>query len=646
MEANTVAAGCEPAAVDTNNTDQNQTDRPYVGGTIPAELRAQPRWVVARMPSKVPLCAFDSTRNASSTDPSTWADFDTAAQAVERDPNLQLGFMLGGGFVGIDLDRCRNADTGAVEPWAEAIVARLASYTEISISGTGIHVICRGTLPVKGRRKGRLEMYAAERYFVMTGDGFGVAVAERTPELTAVFTETFDADAPEITAPPASGGQHDGVTNLTDDQLLAKIQASAQGGKFRQLWDGDTKDYPSHSEADEALCGMLAWWTQGDIARIDRLFRLSKLYRDKWDRDGYRERTIRQAIAGAGVGYQPTNSAGAAPPVAKHAKRFTFHTHRELLARPAARFLVKDVIVDGSFIQLVAKPGTYKTFLALDLALSVASGQPSWLGYRINRHGPVVYIGSEGVGRLKYRVQAWMAHHGRSGDIPNFRWLDDAVALLDAGDSYEFVRQVADVQPVLVIFDTLSRTTMAGADENSQKDMSKVVRAIDALRQTTGCTVMVIHHLNAAGTRERGSTVLTGAVDTTFRLDQPTKGYVTMTCRKQKDAAEMPPVALKPRVVTLAERDPDSGEPVESVVLVKADEFEKLKAQRAGDDKIIRMWLAHPEMSRHALARAVGGRRLSVILDAIDRLDREGSIQIDKTKRSGRKRHSDNTTIH
>lgn len=119
--------------------------------------------------TKVPYCAFAPSRRASSTDPATWSDFATARRAIESGSLPFIGFMLGGGFVGVDLDKCRNAETGVIEPWATEIVDLLNSYAEISVSGTGVHIICRGVLPPSGRRKGAVEMYSADRFFVMTG---------------------------------------------------------------------------------------------------------------------------------------------------------------------------------------------------------------------------------------------------------------------------------------------------------------------------------------------------------------------------------------------------------------------------------------------------------------------------------------------
>lgn len=75
------------------------------------------------------------------------------------------------------------------------------------------------------------------------------------------------------------------TADLDDKALIERIIKSTQADKFLRLWNGDTSGYPSHSEADMALCRMLAFWTGGDSARVDSLFRQSGLMRAKWDRD-------------------------------------------------------------------------------------------------------------------------------------------------------------------------------------------------------------------------------------------------------------------------------------------------------------------------------------------------------------------------
>jgi putative DNA primase/helicase len=211
---------------------------------IPAELRHERRWVVAQ--AKVPYRPLDATRRADTTDPATWSDFDTAWHLVESGRFPMLGFVLGNGFVGVDLDKCRNAETGVIESWATDIIELLDSYTETSVSGTGVHVICLGKLPAGRRRKGKVEMYESARYFVVTGQTMVSApIEDRTAELAVLHANTFGR--PEDSDQPATLS---GATDLTDDAVLDRARSASNGGKFQRLWSGDLSGYDSRSEAD------------------------------------------------------------------------------------------------------------------------------------------------------------------------------------------------------------------------------------------------------------------------------------------------------------------------------------------------------------------------------------------------------------
>ena len=140
---------------------------------IPEELRRRPQWVNWRIEirdgeeTKVPVNPHTGGR-ASTTEPSTWGTFD---EAIAKDPE-RLGYVFSEDdpYTGIDLDKCRDPETGEIVDWATKIIEQFNAYTEISPSGTGLHIIVRGKLPGKGNRKGKVEMYDRRRYFTMTGD--------------------------------------------------------------------------------------------------------------------------------------------------------------------------------------------------------------------------------------------------------------------------------------------------------------------------------------------------------------------------------------------------------------------------------------------------------------------------------------------
>ena len=138
---------------------------------IPEELRVRPQWVVWKAvgdkPDKVPYSAR-SGRRASSTDLLTWSTFQEALKAYESGEYAGVGFVFSSAdpYTGIDLDNCVDAD-GEIALWAMEIVRHFDSYTELSATGTGLHVIIRGDVP--NRRKGDVEVYSSKRFFIVTG---------------------------------------------------------------------------------------------------------------------------------------------------------------------------------------------------------------------------------------------------------------------------------------------------------------------------------------------------------------------------------------------------------------------------------------------------------------------------------------------
>ena len=162
-----------------------------------------------------------------------------------------------------------------------AILLQLDSYAETSVSGNGIHIIVKASLNGRRRnRRGPFEVYEAGRYFVVTGDhikGTPATIEERQAELESVLAKFLPP--PARAEPPAPGP----LPDADDHDLLERAFRARNGGGFQALWRGDWTGYPSQSEADLALCSMLAFWTGDDANRMDRLFRQSGLMREKWD---------------------------------------------------------------------------------------------------------------------------------------------------------------------------------------------------------------------------------------------------------------------------------------------------------------------------------------------------------------------------
>jgi putative DNA primase/helicase len=141
--------------------------------SIPEELRVRPQWVVWKAvgdkPDKVPYSARTG-RKASSTDLLSWSTFEEALKAYKGDGYTGAGFVFSSGdpFSGIDLDGCVDPKTGEVAAWAMEIVRYFQSYTELSATGSGLHIIVKG-LQVPNRRKEKVEVYSTKRFFTVTG---------------------------------------------------------------------------------------------------------------------------------------------------------------------------------------------------------------------------------------------------------------------------------------------------------------------------------------------------------------------------------------------------------------------------------------------------------------------------------------------
>jgi putative DNA primase/helicase len=241
-------------------------------------------------------------------------------------------------YAGIDLDKCRNPETGEIDQWARKIVDALDSYTEVSPSGTGLHIFVKATLPGRNNRKGPVEMYESRRYFTLTGkhlNGTPTEIHERHDVLERLYRHVFKD---EKRADQTNGYRpRTASLDVGDEDLLELAMRAKNGDKFSQLWRGDTSDYAGdESRADLALCSLLAFWTDGDTMRMDHLFRQSGLMREKWNRHDYRERTFKRVLEGKTEFYQPgekvsANGNGSQPK--KAAGKPSPPTHDELRDR-------------------------------------------------------------------------------------------------------------------------------------------------------------------------------------------------------------------------------------------------------------------------------------------------------------------------
>ena len=288
---------------------------------VPAELRTEPRWVCWRAQTRdgrtTKLPVNPSTgRMASSTDASTWSDFDTAVAAVGRWHASGVGFVFAPdrAYTGLDLDHVLSG--GVLADAYRWVVSEAHTYCEVSPSGDGLHLIFRGPKPEGATRcrRGCVEMYDHDRFFTVTGNVFeGHDGVGENPRVVERAYRTWIDPSPVTAGRQASmpEAKCTAGTALPDDaELVRRMRASRNGSAIGALLDGDVAAYGGdHSAADLALCSSLAFWCAGDAGRMDRIFRSTGLMRDKWDaRRGattYGAQTIERALEGCTEFYDP-----------------------------------------------------------------------------------------------------------------------------------------------------------------------------------------------------------------------------------------------------------------------------------------------------------------------------------------------------
>lgn len=268
--------------------------------SIPQELKRLKQWV-CWCGDKLPKNPYTGG-NAQSNNKSTWGTFDDAIKAINKYKFDGIGFMFANGYFGIDLDKCLdNSD------FIDEFVETLQSYTEISRSGNGIHIICKGNLPEGARRRGNVEMYCTGRYFIMTGNLYNPnykTIKDCSESIKVLHSKYLYTEVPKLAPKVVT------PVELDDQEIIDKARNCKTGTLFQLLWSGQWEGiYSSQSEADLALCNILAFWTQRDESRIDRLFRASGLYRSKWDTKRgtytYGQNTVGKAVASCREVYEP-----------------------------------------------------------------------------------------------------------------------------------------------------------------------------------------------------------------------------------------------------------------------------------------------------------------------------------------------------
>ena len=295
-----------------------------MSNSIPDKLRSAGRFCLWKREerggrsTKVPYTV--TGMRASVSHPEDFVTYKDARAVLDRRPDKFSGLGVGlfGDLVGIDIDHCIGPD-GQLTPLAAEVIDQIGSYAERSPSNTGVHILCLapgldyGPEYLAKNSTIGLEIYVAgqtSRYLTFTGERLNDL--DLAPDCSAAVLEIAEkymrragkADAPAARVVDFTDYDDPTTAALNDAEVLARARSAKNAEKFDRLFRGEWEgDYGSQSEADQALANILAFYTQGNAAQCERLFRKSGLMRDKFDQpgsyhgaDSYGRGTIAKAI--------------------------------------------------------------------------------------------------------------------------------------------------------------------------------------------------------------------------------------------------------------------------------------------------------------------------------------------------------------
>lgn len=522
---------------------------------FPADLVAENRWIAWRYETrdgkqtKVPISpATGGFVNA--TDPANGLSFAKASDFVASNPGHGLGFILGDGYHGIDLDKCLGQD-GALPPAPSWIINTVNSYTEVSPSGKGIHIIARvdGEIPNPPKnRNGHFEYYPGRRFFCMTGAVYTgkETLREATQEVRQVL-EWYRGAQDATPPPPPPAAQPAVALPVSDDHVVVAASfADRVGGLFatdpaarEQARIRFLRDYgDDDSRADAALAGILAQFTS-DADQIERIMRTSCLVREKWDgHPSYMSRTIGgviEKIRTSKPALANRIAAAGSPP----SSGYTVWTPSQFLnwRKPVGHDLMFDAngetfLARSEIMAIVGQAEAGKSLLAFNIALLQIQGVPLGPIHFTKEPMKWLFIGVEnGIARVKRQLEGLMNSLPEDEKIRAsvLACLDSRLHLhalqedhdgdISLAQEENVLRLAATIRrvggPLMIVIDPLVATLAGEGELNSWRDMLETIARIRQATTLGGVVeagIMVVHHaktgkvnLSAAFDLDRGS---------------------------------------------------------------------------------------------------------------------------------------------
>ena len=545
-----------------------QAPKPQLNN-IPNELKSQPHWRPwfysapedGKKPGKKPLSAINLLPSNDVNNYSDCKNFEVLQEMLlkeqEKSYNDQrfhgLGYNLDGTIQVIDLDHAIN-DEGEITPFALDVLNNIPGYVERSVSGRGFHIYTR----LEGFDKNlietslNLEIYTNKRFIVVNGD-----VDERFNKSIPDSPVNFDVikkylpsnsqsnDFDLLKSPDPKWDINRIKTELLDAlpnnlgyqewievgmALHFQTRGSEEGFNLFDEFSARSENYPSFNEPS-TLDKWNSFKSKNNSVTIGTLINLKKKYASLKEYE-------------------------------------VVHSDKPLLSKlkdvrhelKKIDWLVDDMIKSESLVMFAGAPSGGKTYLAIELLMSVASGKP-FLGKHPTKKGDAVFMACEGRDSVLRRTKAWINDKNNTEEIDNAYISRGEIVVTAPEHNEASVESLANfiidsnINPKLIVIDTMN-FSLGSAKENDVNDMTEYFRKIaNNLIKKLGATVLLIHHTNKDNNDIRGSSSIRGALDSLFLVTQPEHNLFKVVNDKHKDRDPLATFHLEGKLVDINLQD-------------------------------------------------------------------------------------------
>lgn len=621
---------------------------PVIPANIPAALKAERRWApwaAVWNPNankgkgkygKIPYRADRPSIKLANNSTRGWTSFDAAMAAYLAAPEkfAGVGYVLTGDkilggpadvfapgtILGVDLDYCRDPATGAIEPWASEVLAKLDTYAEVSPSGTGLRALAEYSLVGDCiNNDEHVEIYGGTkaRFVTVTGQYIDGAPKDvRAPRAGVVDglvvkyrKKLKSADVLDLHLPPLLSAMD--MPDLTDLELAPHAanffaEGSMPGVDNSRVLFAVAVDLARSGCTREEIFSLLeANEFALDIAMRHRDHDYDKALRYLWkhsagageakakaigadldssfddldlDEAQDDEPTLEELLGGAPEVAAPTepqavdvsgdfDDLGPAEDAQQAAptkpRRFAPQTPEQFMRRPAPKWLIKGVLPQASLAVVFGASGSGKSFFTFDMCAAIVRGEP-WRGARVVQ-GRGVYVVAEGAGGFRNRLEAYCEQHGVAPADLGMGLIANAPNLMDKLQVNELIvdlKAFGDIS--FIVMDTYARV-MVGGNENDAKDVGMVLAQCAKIHRQTGAMVILVHHSGKDdGAGARGSSALRAAADVEIQVKGDSKARGAKVT-KQKDGEDGKQYGFRLHTVVLGEDE--DGEDITSCVV-------------------------------------------------------------------------------